>query len=114
MKGKDGEVVAFELPSLEMLCEKIPNYSNADLEAVTLLALDFMSQDTELGAIQAMQKAVDDFMPPQEHEMIAFMEMLAVSETSRRSLLPDRFKSMSLADIQNKLRVSRTAALSHK
>ena len=43
--------------------------------------------------------------------MIDFMEMLAVSETSRRSLLPERFRSMPLEEIQRKLRESRARAL---
>jgi hypothetical protein len=32
--------------------------------------------------------AAQDFMPQQERDMIEFMELLAVSETSRRTLLP--------------------------
>jgi hypothetical protein len=50
-------------------------------------------------------------MPPQERDMIEFMELLAVSETSRRSLLPARFQTLSLADIQTRLRSARQRAL---
>jgi hypothetical protein len=31
------------------------------------------------------------------------MELLAVSETSRRSLMPPRFKTMSAGDLQDEL-----------
>jgi transitional endoplasmic reticulum ATPase len=39
------------------------------------------------------------------------MELLAVSETSRRSLLPARFQSLSIDDIQTRLRSARQRAL---
>ena len=55
------------------------------------------------------QQAVDDFMPPQETQMIAFMEMLAVFETSRRSMLPERFKHMTPHEVQQQLQVLRLA-----
>jgi hypothetical protein len=39
------------------------------------------------------------------------MELLAESETSRRSLLPERFRKMPLDDIQAALRQARLRAL---
>ena len=60
---------------------------------------------------ETLHKAGADFMPPQERDMIDFMEMLAVSETSRRSLLPERFRTMPLEEIQSKLRDARSRAL---
>jgi hypothetical protein len=39
------------------------------------------------------------------------MELLAVSETSRRTLLPKRFKDMAIADIQANLLTARRRAL---
>jgi hypothetical protein len=50
-------------------------------------------------------------MPPQERDMIEFMELLAVSETSRRSMLPQRYRDMPIADIQNKLIEAKRRAL---
>ena len=96
---------------LEALCEGLSGYSNADLEALVLLGLDYFARETGLTVVQALQKASADFMPPQERDMIDFMEMLAVSETSRRSLLPERFRSMPVEEIQKKLRDARTRAL---
>ena len=43
--------------------------------------------------------------------MIEFMELLAVSETSRRSMLPKRYQGMALSDIQGKLMAARRLAL---
>lgn len=96
---------------LVALCAGIPGYSNADLEALTLLAIEFQDRDAGLTFNKSLVKAADDFMPPQETAMIKFMELLAVSETSRRSLLPDRFKKLDLPTIQSDLRQARTNAL---
>jgi hypothetical protein len=47
--------------------------------------------------------AIEDFMPPQETTMVRYMEILAVAETSRRSLLPQRFRSLSAREVQEQL-----------
>jgi SpoVK/Ycf46/Vps4 family AAA+-type ATPase len=94
------------------ICESLTGYSNADLEALSLLAVEFQHREPSLSVNAALSQAAGDFMPPQERDMIDFMELLAVSETSRRSLLPERFRSMSLDDVQKKLRTARTVALS--
>jgi transitional endoplasmic reticulum ATPase len=110
LRRYDG-ALAFELDDLVGLCATIDGYSNADIEAMTLLGLEFQEREPALTLMQALSRARDDFMPPQEVDMIAFMELLAVSETSRRSLLPQRFKQMSIADVQSQLHRARIAAL---
>ncbi|MEO8023093.1 AAA family ATPase [Polaromonas sp.] len=102
---------SFDMPALETLCESLAGYSNADLEAMTLLGLEFKAREDSLSFMEALAKARDDFMPPQEKDMIEFMELLAVSETSRRSLLPERFRKMAVSDIQKNLREARVRAL---
>lgn len=84
-------------------------YSNADLEAVALLALEFAKRGDGEITPAIFEAAVADFMPPQETKMIEFMEMLAVFETSRRSMLPERFKNMSPQEVQEKLHDLRKA-----
>jgi hypothetical protein len=103
--------LALAQEELEALCDPLAGYSNADLEAMTLLGLEFREREPQLALIDALQRAKDDFMPPQESEMIAFMELLAVSEASRRSLLPERFRQLSIAEIQQRLQRARAAAL---
>ena len=98
-------------PELAALCADLDGYSNADLEAMTLLGLEFKQRDPAVTLMAALTLAKQDFMPPQESEMIEFMELLAVSETSRRSLLPERFKQMSIKEIQSRLQQARKAAL---
>jgi transitional endoplasmic reticulum ATPase len=103
--------LVLSMPSLEKLCSSLSGYSNADLEALSLLGLEFLQRDSKLSLLEALQKAKDDFMPPQERDMIEFMELLAVSETSRRSLLPTNYQAMAIDDIQDKLRQARQRAL---
>jgi transitional endoplasmic reticulum ATPase len=101
----------FDANALEQLCESLVGYSNADLEALTLLGLEFRERSGKIGVLDGFTLAKDDFMPPQERDMIEFMELLAVSETSRRSLLPERFRSLSVDEIQSRLREARARAL---
>ncbi len=96
---------------LVALCETLPGYSNADLEALALLAADLAHQQSGPIDAQTLTLAAQDFMPPQERDMIAFMELLAVSETSRRSMLPQRYQGMTSADIQGQLQSARRRAL---
>ncbi len=119
--------VPVDLPegSLLAACEALEGYSNADLEALALLATEFAeraprSRPVELPAAPAasatpapaapaavtpalLALAIEDFMPPQETTMVRYMEMLAVAETSRRSLLPQRFRSLSAGEVQERL-----------
>jgi transitional endoplasmic reticulum ATPase len=92
-----------DIAALETLCADLDGYSNADLEAVALLALEFAGRAGRSLDAALFAEAVADFIPPQEHDMIRYMELLAVAETSRRSLMPPRFKSMSAADLRAEL-----------
>jgi hypothetical protein len=110
--------VGDECPSqeeLESVCEALNGYSNADIEQVALLGIEFdRRKDHLLGGlslVDALKKSSSDFIPPQEHDMLEFMELLAVSETSRRSLLPEKFRQMPVAEIQTKLAQARLRAL---
>jgi ATP-dependent 26S proteasome regulatory subunit len=104
-----GETCVASGEELLTLCETLAGYSNADLEALALLAVELAHGDPIHA--QVLQTAAQDFMPPQERDMIEFMELLAVSETSRRSMLPKRYRDMALADIQSNLQSARRRAL---
>ncbi len=106
-----GEPCTASTEELLALCDTLEGYSNADLEALALLAVELAREQGGPVTAQALQAAAQDFMPPQERDMIEFMELLAVSETSRRSLLPARYRDMALADIQNLLLHARRRAL---
>lgn len=89
------------------LLQGLEGYSNADLEAVALLALEFAVRRNTPITAEVFAEAIADFMPPQDVAMIRYMEMLAVFETSRRSLLPDRFRSLSPEEVHNRLALLR-------
>ena len=106
-----GEPCVASTEELLTLCETLSGYSNADLEALALLAVELARNQSQPLNAEALTHAAQDFMPPQEQDMIEFMELLAVSETSRRSLLPKRFRDMAISDIQNNLIAAKRRAL---
>ncbi|MGB7990910.1 MAG: AAA family ATPase [Candidatus Methylophosphatis roskildensis] len=98
-----GATTDLDVGTLEASCEGMDGYSNADLEAVALLGLELAERDGAAFDGEVFARAVADFIPPQARDMIRFMELLAVAETSRRSLMPPRFKNLSAADLQDEL-----------
>jgi transitional endoplasmic reticulum ATPase len=101
----DGEKL--DWTKIEKLCEPLDNYSNADLEAVGLLALEFGARQSKALDEGLLQDAINDFIPPREEDMILLMELLAAQETSRRSLLPEKFAAMSTKDINAQINALR-------
>ncbi len=83
---------------------RLVGYSNADLEAVCLLALNLSSDDGGQVALNTFVQAIDDYVPAQDAGMLEYMEMLAVFEASRRSMLPARYRDMSREDFDARLR----------
>lgn len=106
-----GEPCVASTEALLTLCETLSGYSNADLEALALLGVELARNQSQPLNAAALTQAAQDFMPPQEQDMIEFMELLAVSETSRRSMLPKRFRDMAISDIQNNLIAAKRRAL---
>ena len=77
----------------------LDGYSNADLEAIALLALDLAREAGGALGAEALQQAIADFIPPQHTDTIQLMELLAVQESSRRSLLPERFAKLAPSEV---------------
>lgn len=102
----DGSLASDELA---LHCAPLAGYSAADLEALALLAIDMASRAGKSLSMAYFAEAVADFIPPQDLDMIRFMEMLAVSETSRRSLLPERLRTLTAEEIQKQLAQLRNA-----
>ncbi|HVH36120.1 MAG TPA: hypothetical protein VM847_18635, partial [Tahibacter sp.] len=50
------------------------------------------------------EHAVADYVPARDAGMLEYMEMLAVFEASRRSLLPQRYRDMSTGEFTARLR----------
>jgi transitional endoplasmic reticulum ATPase len=83
------------------IAERLLGYSNADLEAITLLAFSLANG----GAVDVAHftQAIDDYVPPRDLGMLEYMELLAVFEASRKSLLPKRFRDLKPADFNLRL-----------
>lgn len=96
----------------EVLCEHLKDYSNADLEAVALLAADLAQRAGKVLDEALFIQTAQDFIPPREEAMIEFMELLAVREASRRfSLLPKRFQSLTAPELDVLLKQQRLLLL---
>ncbi|WP_373973987.1 AAA family ATPase [Chitinibacter sp. SCUT-21] len=89
--------------SLDELGESIANYSNADLEAVVLLAASLFETQPVTLSTPLLQQAANDFIRPNNAQMIRMMELLAVFESSRRSWLPTTMKSADLTELRAEL-----------
>lgn len=101
--GRYDIACSIEWDTAEDLFERMTGYSNADIEAVALLALEFAKRADGTVTREIFEAALEDFMPPQDTSMIEFMDMLAVFETSRRSMLPEKFRKMSPQEVTEKL-----------
>jgi len=101
-----------DLPTIRNgFSSKLVGYSNADIEAVLLLANDQAARDTggdaPVVADQFLQAATDYF-PSRDTELLEYMELLAVFETSSRRLLPAKYASMTPEDLDVRLRQLRS------
>jgi transitional endoplasmic reticulum ATPase len=97
------DVSGMDWAQAQTLCEQMDGYSNADLEAVALLAMEFAARDGGKLDVPVLTSAFEDFIPPREPNMIELMELLAALETSRRSLLPDKYRAMPTADMTRRI-----------
>jgi hypothetical protein len=91
----------------EATSARLVGYSNADLEAVCLLANDLASEAGSCVGASFLAAAAADYMPAKDAEMLEYMELLAVFETSRRSMLPLRYRDLSTDELNDRLRVMR-------
>src|SRR5256886_9304867 len=75
---------------------KLVGYSNADVEAVILMANDDAARDgaTTISADRFVRAAADYF-PSRDVELLEYMELLAVFEASSRRLLPAKYANIS-------------------
>jgi len=86
-------------------------YSNADLEAVVLLAHDlaYDQERAEHGAVTAevFERAALDYLPARDEGMLRYMELLAVFEASNRRMLPAKYCNLSNDELDQALREAR-------
>jgi len=102
--GRKNQLIFQDGVQLETAAEATDGYSSAELEAVLLAAA---TKATEAGFDAVRQEDVDaavaDVVPSRDARMLAFMEMLAVFESSSRRMLPERFRNLSTDDVLQRL-----------
>ncbi len=86
---------------------KLVGYSNADIEAVLLMANDDAAR--ELGdnanvTKEFFTKAAEDYFPSRDIELLDYMELLAVFESSSRRFLPLKYADLTPELLDQKLR----------
>ena len=91
----------------ESFSSKLVGYSNADIEAVLLLANDEAARESDGDApvlASHFERAAIDYFPSRDVELLEYMELLAVFESSSRRLLPAKYASLTPEDLDTKLR----------
>jgi SpoVK/Ycf46/Vps4 family AAA+-type ATPase len=84
---------------------KLVGYSNADVEAVILMANDDAARDgaTSVTADRFV-KAAADYFPSRDVELLEYMELLAVFEASSRRLLPAKYANITPEELDARMR----------
>lgn len=89
--------------------ERLLGYSNADIEAVALLAHELALRAATAVTASVLGAAIVDYVPSRDLDMLEFMELLAAFEASRRSLLPERLRGLSSEELNQRLKLKRLA-----
>ncbi|MFH1430516.1 MAG: AAA family ATPase [Candidatus Uhrbacteria bacterium] len=84
---------------------KLVGYSNADLEAIVLLANEYAHDNGSAGVVQTkhLQHATESYLASRDLKMLEFMELQAVFEASNRELLPKKFQGITVEELQQRL-----------
>ncbi|MET0593250.1 MAG: ATP-binding protein [Polyangiaceae bacterium] len=95
-------VTSVELPrDNDSLSAKLVGYSNADIEAVVLLANDYARDATV--TLAHFTDAIRDYLPSRDSEMLEYMELVAVFEASNRRMLPKKYADLPVDELERKL-----------
>lgn len=90
--------------SFDEAVERTAGYSGAELEAVLLAATNIAAEeDSAVIRQEDLDRAVSDVIPSRDTRMLEYMEMLAVFESSSRRMLPERYRELSTAEVQQRL-----------
>jgi AAA+ superfamily predicted ATPase len=85
--------------------KKLVGYSNADVEAVILMANDDAARAGEPNVTAArLVAAAADYFPSRDVELLEYMELLAVFEASSRRFLPAKYAGMTPEELDLRLR----------
>jgi SpoVK/Ycf46/Vps4 family AAA+-type ATPase len=97
-----------DMPSIrDGFSARLVGYSNADVEAVLLMANDDAAREGGSDATVSaahLTRAAADYFPSRDVELLEYMELMAVFEASSRRLLPPKYASMTPEDLDKRLR----------
>lgn len=97
-------VMLDEVADLDAVAEATAGYSSAELELVVLAAAAVADDAGRLSVSRDdLARATRDVIPSRDTRMLAYMELLAVFESSSRRMLPERFQGMDTATVQQEL-----------
>jgi SpoVK/Ycf46/Vps4 family AAA+-type ATPase len=88
------------------LVQSVVGYSNADIEAIVLLAADYAARERSGDSALVpndLSRAISDYLPSRDVKMIEYMELLAVFEASNRRMLPPKYANMPVDELQARL-----------
>lgn len=91
----------------EEFSKKLVGYSNADVEAVLLMANDDAAREygDDVSVLKEnFIRAANDYFPSRDIELLDYMELLAVFESSSRRFLPLKYSGMTPEELDMKLR----------
>jgi transitional endoplasmic reticulum ATPase len=106
---KNQVTTAVDFPSIrETFSRKLIGYSNADVEAVILMANDDAAQaGAATVSVDNFNLAATDYFPSRDSELLEYMELLAVCEASSRRLLPPKYAVMTPDELDQRMRALR-------
>lgn len=88
----------------EGVSKGLVGYSNADIEAVVLVANDEAEASGVRVTREIVEKSIADYLPSRDATMLEYMELLAVFESSSRAMLPKRYAEIDIDALQERLR----------
>ena len=91
----------------EKFSSKLVGYSNADIEAAILLANEEAARESGSDAPvleKHFEQAAIDYFPSRDAELLEYMELLAVFESSSRRLLPAKYAALTPEELDLRLR----------
>ncbi len=89
----------------DAVSQRLVGYSNADVEAIVLMANDRVADEKRVLMAADIQRSIEDYMPPKDATMLEYMELLAVFEASNKTLLPIKFQGIPVPELQGRLKV---------
>lgn len=91
----------------EEFSKRLVGYSNADVEAVILMANDDAARESGDDASVSKDhfvRAASDYFPSRDIELLEYMELLAVFESSSRRFLPIKYAGVTAEELDLRLR----------